>query len=52
SYFFNKDGEILAQQTLNLNYIKQWKKEEIMEQAGFSFVSVDESKKFHVYRKK
>ena len=52
SYFFKKDGEILAQQKLNLNYIKQWKKEEIMEQAGFSFVSVDESQNFHVYRKK
>ncbi|NER01423.1 MAG: class I SAM-dependent methyltransferase [Okeania sp. SIO3C4] len=52
SYFFKKDGEILAQQKLKLSYIKQWKKEEIMEQAGFSFVSVDESQKFHVYRKK
>ncbi|MGD1717396.1 class I SAM-dependent DNA methyltransferase [Dapis sp. BLCC M172] len=52
TYFFQRDGEILAQQKLKLNYIKQWKKEEIMEQAGFSFVSVDESKKFHVYRKK
>ncbi|MDY7004763.1 MAG: hypothetical protein SWX82_12605 [Cyanobacteriota bacterium] len=52
SYFFKKNGEILAQQTLNLNYIKQWKKEEIMEQAGFSFVSIHESQKFHVYRKK
>nr|MDJ0555659.1 class I SAM-dependent methyltransferase [Microcoleaceae cyanobacterium MO_207.B10] len=39
SYFFKKDGKILAQQTLNLNFIKEWKKEEIMEQAGFSFVS-------------
>ncbi|NEP86825.1 MAG: class I SAM-dependent methyltransferase [Okeania sp. SIO2C2] len=52
SYFFKKDGEILAQQKLNLNYIKQWKKEEIMAQAGFSFVSIHESQKFHVYRKK
>ncbi len=52
SYFFKKDGEILAQKKLNFNYIKQWKKEEILEQAGFSFVSVDESQKFHVYRKK
>ncbi len=52
TYFFKKDGEILVQQKLNLNYIKQWKKEEIMEQAGFSFVSVDESQQFHVYRKK
>ncbi len=52
SYFFKKDGEILAQQKLNLNYIKQWKKEEIMEQAGFTFVSIHESQKFHVYRKK
>ncbi|NEN93722.1 MAG: class I SAM-dependent methyltransferase, partial [Okeania sp. SIO3H1] len=51
SYFFKKDGEILAQQTLNLNYIKQWKKEEIMEQAGFTFVSIHESQKFHVYKK-
>ena len=52
SYFFKREEEILAQQTLNLNYIKQWKKEEIMEQAGFNFVSVDESQKFHIYRKK
>ncbi|MGD1809160.1 class I SAM-dependent DNA methyltransferase [Dapis sp. BLCC M126] len=52
SYFFKKDGEILAQQKLSLNYIKQWKKPEIMEQAGFSFVGIDESKKFHVYRKR
>ena len=52
SYFFKRDGEILAEKKLNLNYIKQWKKEEIMEQAGFNFVSVDESQKFHVYRKK
>ena len=52
SYFFKKDGKILAQQKLNLNYIKQWKKSEIMEEAGLSFVRVHESKKFQVYRKK
>lgn len=44
SYFFKKDGKILAQQKLNLNYIKQWKKSEIMEEAGLSFVRVHESK--------
>lgn len=51
SYFFKKDEEILAQQKLNLNYIKQWKKEEIMEQAGFTFVGIHDSQKFHVYNK-
>ncbi len=51
SYFFKKDGEILAQQKLKLSYIKQWKKEEIMEQAGFTFVGIHDSKKFHVYKK-
>lgn len=51
SYFFKKNGKILAQQKLKLNYIKQWKKEEILEQAGFTFFGVDDSNKFHIYTK-
>lgn len=52
SYFFSKDGEILAQQKLNLNYIQQWRKEEILEEAGFNFVGIHESQKFHIYKKR
>uniref|UniRef100_UPI000B4A03CC class I SAM-dependent methyltransferase n=1 Tax=Calothrix rhizosoleniae TaxID=888997 RepID=UPI000B4A03CC len=52
SYFFKKDGNILAQQKLKLNFTKQGKKEEILEQAGFAFVGIHDSQKFHIYRKK
>lgn len=51
SYFFKKNGVILAQQKLELSFVKQWKKEEILEQVGFTFVGVHNSQKFHVYSK-
>ncbi len=51
SYFFKKDGEIVAQQKLRLKFIKEWKKEEILDQAGFKFLGVHDSQKFHIYIK-
>lgn len=51
SYFFKRNGEILAQQQLILGYIKEWKKEELMEKAGFAFVGADQHQKFHIYKK-
>ncbi len=51
SYFFKNNGIILAQQKLKLNYIKQWKKEEVLKQAGFTFRGIHESQKFHIYGK-
>ena len=51
-YQRKKNWEILAQQKLKLNYIKQWKKEETMEQARFIFETIHNSQKFHIYRKK
>ena len=42
---------ILAQQRLELSFIKQWKKEEILEQAGFTFVGIHDSQEFHIYAK-
>ncbi|MGK7875036.1 MAG: class I SAM-dependent methyltransferase [Xenococcaceae cyanobacterium] len=50
SYFFKKDGKILAQQKLKLNFIKQGKKEEILGKAGFTFLGIHDSQKFHIYR--
>ncbi|MDJ0674521.1 MAG: class I SAM-dependent methyltransferase [Calothrix sp. MO_167.B42] len=52
SYFFKKDDEILAQQKLKLKFIKPWKKEEILEQAGFKFLGIHDSQKFHIYEKR
>ncbi|MDJ0733455.1 MAG: hypothetical protein QNJ47_05090 [Nostocaceae cyanobacterium] len=51
-YFFKKDGKVLSQQKLKFNFAKECKKEEIMEQAGFAFVGIHDSQKFHIYRKK
>ena len=51
SYFFKKNGIILAQQKLKLNYIKQWKKEEVLKKAGFAFLGIHDSQKFHIYAK-
>lgn len=51
SYFFKKNGEILAEQTLELHYFKQSKKEALLEQAGFTFIGIHESQKFHIYQK-
>lgn len=49
SYFFKKDGKIISQQKLKLKFIKQWKKEEVLEQAGFNFLGIHDSQKFHIY---
>ncbi|NET00653.1 MAG: class I SAM-dependent methyltransferase [Sphaerospermopsis sp. SIO1G2] len=51
SYFFKRNGEILAQQHLILGFIKEWKKEELMEKAGFAFVGADQNQKFHIYKR-
>ncbi|MEM7724877.1 MAG: class I SAM-dependent methyltransferase [Cyanobacteria bacterium P01_A01_bin.45] len=51
SYFFKKDNEILAQQKLRLKFIRQEKKEEILKQAGFNFLGIHDSQKFHIYEK-
>lgn len=51
SYYFKQNGKILAQQRLELSFIKQWKKEEILEQAGFTFVGIHDSQEFHIYTK-
>ncbi|MEM8718834.1 MAG: class I SAM-dependent methyltransferase [Cyanobacteria bacterium P01_G01_bin.39] len=51
SYFFKRNGVILAQQKLELGFIKQWKKEEILKQSGFSLIKIDDSQKFYIYAK-
>lgn len=51
SYFFKKNGVILAQQKLELSFIKEWRKAEILEQCGFTFVKIHNSNKFHIYAK-
>lgn len=49
SYFFKQDGEVVAQQKLKLKYLKEGKKEEVLEKAGFTFLGIHESQKFHIY---
>ena len=51
SYFFKKDGEILAQQTLKLGFFKEYKKKEMLKEAGFTFIGIHDSQKFHIYKK-
>jgi len=51
SYFFKKNGVILVQQKLELGFIKEWRKEEILEQCGFTLIEIHDSNKFHIYAK-
>lgn len=50
-YSFKKDSKILVQQKLQLGFIKKQRKEEILKQSGFTFLSIHESQKFHIYKK-
>ncbi len=40
----------MAQQKLKLKFIKEWKKEEILDRAGFQFLEIHPSQKFAIYK--
>ena len=52
SYFFKKDGEIMAQEHLTLTFFKQYFYQEMFTEAGFDFQGLSNGNCFVIYQKR